>query len=259
MNSCAIAPGEAIWAVRSAILGLVVETRGMQVLVTGSSGLVGRAVSATLGASGVAVRPFDLAQGDDLRDAEAVATAVAGCDAIVHAGALAHDTAGTPDEIVATNVLGTWHVLSAAERHGVRRVVVLSSAQVFGCAEGEGEPAYLPIDDDHPLRAARPYGMSKRLGEEMCAMWTARTGATTIVLRPVMILDDDALTRVRENDAEYRAFVHVDDVADAIVRALTAEPGGHVRMTLCGPGEFDAGRARAVLGWQPAVGWPVSG
>jgi nucleoside-diphosphate-sugar epimerase len=82
--------------------------------------------------SGWLVRRFDLADGDELRDANCVLTAAQGCDAIVHAGALAHDTAGTPAEIVATNVLGTWHVLLAAERCGVERVVYFSSGQVFG-------------------------------------------------------------------------------------------------------------------------------
>ncbi len=62
-----------------------------------------------------------------------------------------------------------------------------------GFAEGEGLPDYLPVDDNHPLRAARPYALSKRLAEEMCAAWTARTGIPTIVLRPVMIVNDDTL------------------------------------------------------------------
>jgi nucleoside-diphosphate-sugar epimerase len=52
---------------------------------------------------------------------------------------------GSPADIVATNVLGTWHVLAAAEQCGVSRVVYFSSAQVFGFAEGEGQPAYLPV------------------------------------------------------------------------------------------------------------------
>lgn len=88
------------------------------------------------------MRPFDLAEGQDLRDAHAVLDAMEGCHAVVHAGALAHDSAGSPADIVATNVLGTWHVLVAAETHGLARVVYFSSAQVFGCAEGEGTPAY---------------------------------------------------------------------------------------------------------------------
>jgi UDP-glucose 4-epimerase len=133
-----------------------------RVLLTGSAGGVGRAARPALEAAGWSVQPFDLASGQDLRDPAVVLDAMDGCAAVVHAGALAHDSAGTPADIVATNVLGTWHVLVAAERRQVSRVVYFSSAQVFGCAEGEGTPAYLPIDDDHPVRAARPYGMSKR-------------------------------------------------------------------------------------------------
>ena len=174
-----------------------------------------------------------------------------GCQAVVHAGAIAHDRAGTPAEIVATNVLGTWHVLQAAESCSVSGVVYFSSAQVFGFAEGEGTPAYLPVDDAHPVRAARPYGMSKRLAEDMCAAWTSRTGIPTTVLRPVMILTDAALLQVTESEAELGAFVHADDVATAVLRALSAPPDGHVRLTLCGPGQFDTSAARRILGWTP--------
>ena len=44
----------------------------------------------------------------------------------------------------------------AAEQWHASKVVYFSSAQVFGFAEGEGTPDYRPVDDDHPLRAARP-------------------------------------------------------------------------------------------------------
>jgi UDP-glucose 4-epimerase len=179
------------------------------------------------------------------------------CAVVVHAGAIAHDSAGTPAEIVATNLLGTWHVLHAAETHSVSRVVYFSSAQVFGFAEGEGTPAYLPVDDAHPLRATRPYGMSKRLAEEMCAAWTSRTGIPTIVLRPVMILTDLALQRVTETEAELGGFVYVDDVATAVLRAMSANVNGHIRLTLCGPGQFDISATRQILGWRPSHGWPT--
>ena len=108
--------------------------------------------------AGWSVSPFDLAEGLDLRDFGAVLEGMRGCEQVVHAGAIAHDSAGSPDEIVTTNVLGTWHVLLAAEQLGVSKVVYFSSGQVFGFAEGEGQPAYLPVDDDHPTRASRPYG-----------------------------------------------------------------------------------------------------
>lgn len=230
-----------------------------KVLLTGSSGGAGRAARPVLEAAGWDVEPFDLTDGNDLRDQAAVLHATKGCAAVVHAGAIAHDSAGTPAEIVATNLLGTWHVLHAAETWAVSRVVYFSSAQVFGFAEGEGTPAYLPVDDAHPLRAARPYGMSKRLAEDMCAAWTSRTAIPTIVLRPVMILTDSALLRVTEAGAELGAFVHVDDVATAVLRALSIKVNGHIRLTLCGPGQFDTTATRRILRWRPSRGWPSRG
>lgn len=229
-----------------------------RVLLTGSSGGVGRAATAALAAAGWTVQPFDLADGRDLRDPAAVLAAMRGCDAVVHAGALAHDTAGTPADIMATNVLGTWHVLLAAEQRTVVRVVYFSSAQVFGFAEGEGTPHYLPVDDLHPVRAARPYGLSKRLAEELCAAWTQRTGIPTVVLRPVMILDDHGLERFTAETAELGAFVHVEDVAAAVIAALAVPLTGHHRLTLCGPGAFDTTAAATLLGWHPSRAWPAS-
>lgn len=230
-----------------------------QVLLTGSAGGVGRVARPVLEDAGWDVQPFDLAHGQDLRDPRAVLEAMRGCTAAIHAGALAHDSAGSAVDIVTTNVLGTWHVLAAAEQRGVARVVYFSSAQVFGFAEGEGTPAYLPVDDDHPVRASRPYGMSKRLAEEMCQAWTARTGIPTIVLRPVLVLNDLGVAAQSPDTAELGAFVHVDDVAAATLLALTASLDGHHRLTLCGPGSFDTTRARATLGWTATRTWNTAG
>jgi len=228
------------------------------VLVTGAAGRVGRRVMSHLEATDWQVQTFDLAYGDDVRDEVHVSDAVRGCDAVVHAAALAHDTAGTPTEIVTTNVIGTWHVLRAAEVHEVSKVVTFSSAQVFGFAEGEGLPLYVPVDDDHPVRASRPYGMSKRLIEDMCEAWTTRTSIPTVVLRPVMILEDDEMRALDPGAGELGAVVHVDDVADAVTRSLTMPIDGHVRAILCGPGEFTSTVARDALGWRPSRGWPDS-
>lgn len=220
------------------------------VLMTGSHGQVGSAAAARLERDGWTVRGLDIASGGDLRDEATVREAVAGCDAVVHAGAIAHDSRGTPAEIVATNVLGTWHVLLASEAARVERVVYFSSAQVFGFAEGEGTPAYFPVDDAHPRPAARPYGMSKRLSEDMCEAWSSRTGIPTVVLRPVMILDDEGVANTDLAAAELGAFVHLDDVVEAVVKSLTLGIPNHCRMTLCGPGDFDTSAAQQILGWK---------
>src|ERR1700760_2154473 len=139
---------------------------GVRILITGHRGGVGAPVAQHLAGLGHEVVGFDRADGDDLLDLGQVQRAAAGCAAVVHLGALAHDSAGSPEDIMAVNVLGTWHVLLAAEAAAAGRVIHFSSTQVFGTAEGERLPDYLPLDDAHPRRAARAYGLSKCLSED---------------------------------------------------------------------------------------------
>ena len=213
---------------------------------TGQRGNVGAVVAGHLAALGHEVMGFDLADGDDLLDLPSVREAAAGCAAIVHLGALAHDTAGPPEQIMAVNVLGTWHVLLAAETAGAQRVVHFSSAQVFGTADGERQPDYFPVDDAHPRRAMRAYGLSKLLSEDMCAGFTARTGIASVSLRPVWVWDPGQYQRIEarwqadprsewEPFWEFGAFVDVRDVATATAQALTVPLTGHHRVLLCAP------------------------
>jgi UDP-glucose 4-epimerase len=216
----------------------------MRILVTGHRGSVGVPVTGYLERLGHEVIGFDRADGPDLLDLAAVRRAAAGCAAIVHLGALAHDTAGSPEQIMAVNVLGTWHVLLAAEAAGATRVIHFSSAQALGIAEGERLPDYFPVDDAHPRRAMRAYGLSKCLAEDLCAGFTARTGIASVSLRPVAVWDPGRYQRVEaqrraeprsewEPFWEYGAFVDVRDVATAVQLALTVPLAGHHRALLC--------------------------
>jgi UDP-glucose 4-epimerase len=216
----------------------------MRILVTGHRGKVGEPVAGHLARAGHEIVGFDRASGDDLLDSGAVSRAAAGCDAIVHLAALAHDTAGPSEQIMAVNVLGTWHVLLAAESAAVQRVVHFSSVQVFGTAEGERLPDYFPVDDAHPRRAMRAYGLSKCLAEDMCAGFTARTGVPTVSLRPVWVWQPDMYGKIEARWAaaantewepfwEYGSFVDVRDVATAVERALGVPLEGHHRALLC--------------------------
>jgi len=216
----------------------------VRILVTGHRGSVGAPVAAHLERLGHQVTGFDRADGDDLLDAAAVRRAAGGCAAVVHLAALAHDTAGSPQDIMAVNVLGTWHALLAAEAAGARRVVHFSSAQVLGTAEGERLPDYLPADDAHPRRAMRAYGLSKCLAEDLCAGFTARTGVPSVSLRPVHVWDPGRYARMAARWAadpasqwtpfwELGAFVDVRDVASAVERALAVPLAGHHRALLC--------------------------
>ena len=223
---------------------LLIDHGLVRILVTGHRGNVGAPVSDHLKRLGHDVAGFDRVDGDDLLDLPSVKRAAAGCDAVVHAGALAHDSAGSPEDIMAVNVLGTWHVLLAAESAGAGRVVYFSSGQVFGLAEGERLPDYFPVDDAHPRRVMRPYGLSKCLAEDLCAGFTARTGIASVALRPCWVWDPGMYQRI---EAQWRAhpasewtpawefgqFVDVRDVARAVQVAVEVRLSGHHRLLLC--------------------------
>lgn len=216
----------------------------MRILVTGHRGNIGVPVARHLAGLGHDVVGFDRAEDADLLDAGQVKRTAAGCAAVVHLAALAHDAAGSPEQIMAVNVLGTWHTLLAAEAAGAERVVHFSSVQVLGIAEGERLPDYFPVDDAHPRRATRAYGLSKLLTEDLCAGFTARTGIASVALRPVWVWSPGQYRRTEaqwraesrsewEPFWEYGAFVDVRDVATAVELALEVPLTGHHRTLLC--------------------------
>lgn len=159
----------------------------MLVLVTGSSGRVGRAAVAALRAAGHRVRGFDLrASGSDLDevvgsfdDAEACARAVAGTEAVLHLGAFMSWVAAERTAMFRANVEGTRVLLDAAAQAGVRRFVFASSGEVYP----ENAPLFLPVTEEHPLRANSPYGVTKLLGEDLISFHQRIGSFETVILR----------------------------------------------------------------------------
>ncbi len=208
----------------------------MRILVTGNSGLVGRAVEKQLTAEGDEVVGFDLANGQDIRDAPAIREAGRGCDAVVHLAALL-GRGESGEETLRTNVLGTWNVLESARANGLGRVISMSSVDALGIFKGEGLPDYFPIDDDLPCRPKTPYGISKKLIEEMGQTFSQATGIPTICLRPPGVWDEQTYHYIVEKRRErpeyewdpyweYGAFIDVRDLASLVSRCLRADFAG---------------------------------
>jgi nucleoside-diphosphate-sugar epimerase len=204
----------------------------MRVLVSGSSGLIGGAVVERLSAEGDEVVSFDIADGHDVLDADAYATAAEGCDAIVHAAGGSRPGVSDPGErFITHNVTGNWNMLEAARRAGIQRVVTFSSVNAIGVFRGEAPPDYLPIDDDHPIRPPTAYGMAKRLIEELCRCYTATKQIATTCFRPPAVCGparraEFVAARAADPAAEwtpfweYGAWIDVRDVATAVSAAL---------------------------------------
>ncbi|MEK6619952.1 MAG: NAD-dependent epimerase/dehydratase family protein [Chloroflexota bacterium] len=155
---------------------------GARVVVTGGAGNVGsHIVDAAIAAGAREVIALDalvrgvpenldaaLASGTarlvelDIRDREAVETALRGADVVFHQAALRWTKCQeSPRECQEVMVEGTFNVLEAAANAKVKRMVLASSAVVYG------EPARLPIDEDQPLGGRTVYGAAKVANEQM--------------------------------------------------------------------------------------------
>jgi GDP-4-dehydro-6-deoxy-D-mannose reductase len=155
----------------------------MKALVTGAHGFVGRHLLDHLSAAGDEVSGLDRLDGVDLTDWTAVRDAIARAqpEVIYHLGGAA-DVGGSwvePLDTFHTNADGTLHVLEAARHAGVRRVLVVSSADVYGHAD-EDE---LPITESSPLRPTSPYAVSKVAADFLALQAWLGYGLETVRVR----------------------------------------------------------------------------
>ncbi|MEV5737672.1 NAD(P)-dependent oxidoreductase [Streptomyces sp. NPDC052292] len=112
----------------------------------------------------------------DLRDATAVESALAGADRVLHLGGVP-DEAPLPD-LLEANVLGTHHVLEAARRTAIERVVLASSNRVTGFY-----PAGHLTGPTEPARPDGLYGVSKVAVEALGQLYADKFGLSVICLR----------------------------------------------------------------------------
>lgn len=140
----------------------------------------------------------------DLRD-PVLATALSGVEVLVHCDRTPPGRAGSGDaldaeERYARDVHGTANLLAAAAAVGVRHLVLVSDATVYGARVDNP----LPLDEACPLRATPrcPTAWQRRVVEDLVAAWAAEhPGIGVTVLRPATVLDpgaDDALAAFLE-------------------------------------------------------------
>jgi GDP-4-dehydro-6-deoxy-D-mannose reductase len=146
----------------------------MRVLVTGASGFVGRHLVRLLAAEGDHVIGTDRSEGGpDLLDATRLDALIADADveALYHLAGQADVAASwkDPAQTFRVNAEGTLNVLESCRLHGVGRVLVVTSAEVYGLVE----PGELPITEYRPLAPTSPYAASKAAAEMVCSQYAA--------------------------------------------------------------------------------------
>ncbi|MFT3720449.1 NAD-dependent epimerase/dehydratase family protein [Pseudorhodoferax sp.] len=216
-----------------------------RILVTGGSGFLGQRLAHRLLARGLRVRVMDLPgalpatqgpadpalqwQAGDVRRAEDVRAALAGCDGVAHlAGLLTPACLADPVRGAEVNLIGTLQVFEAARAQGLDRVVYASTAGVYGPEPG------------HPLPVTH-YGAFKLAAEGAArASWHAH-GLASVGLRPYVVYGPERAQGVSAGPSlaccaaalgqpctigytGAAGLVYVDDVARAFEHALLDAP-----------------------------------
>jgi len=157
----------------------------MRIAIVGSTGLIGHAVTGMLRERGHAIVRigrsaecdvrFDLAADDELPE-----DALAGCEALVHAGGVTDEDFADRELAFAKALLGTQALLDAARSAGIARLAYFSSAHVYGALEGI-------LDETRPPNPISDYAIAHFAAEQLFRRAALERGASALLIRPCAV------------------------------------------------------------------------
>jgi NAD dependent epimerase/dehydratase len=233
------------------------QLRDRPVLVTGAGGFIGSHLVERLLAENARVRAFVRynSRGDpgflrmlsdedrarvemiagNLEDEDAVRKAADGVDVVFHLGALISIPYSYrhPLEVAKTNLLGTMNVLLACRDLRVKRMVHISSSEVYGTA------IHVPISESHPLQGQSPYSASKIGADKLAESFYCAFSLPVVTVRPfntygprqstravIPVIITQALTQDKihlGNLNTIRDFTFVLDTVSGMIKAAQVE------------------------------------
>jgi len=209
----------------------------MRILITGSTGFIGRSLKQFLEKKGISIVSYDIEDNppNSILDLSNLKSKVADVDGVVHLAAMTRPKLAfeNPRDCVNINIAGTANVLEAIRQVPGKRpwLIFISSREVFG------EPETLPITEQTLRHPQNLYGMTKFVGEELCRIFSESYGLKIRILRftsvyggaddlgrvvpkfIVQALKNEPLT-ILGNGEEFFDFTHVNDITQGIWQCI---------------------------------------
>jgi len=200
----------------------------MKVAVTGSSGFVGQHLVNTLKKNKHDVIEIDLKTGYDITLWSSIEEIIS-FDVMIHLAAKSFvpDSYTHPREFHYTNFNGTLNALELCRKNKSKFIFI--SSYIYG------NPEYLPIDENHPVKIFNPYARTKIIGENLCEGYNNDFGIPIIIFRPFNIygtgqnssflipqIISQALNNqiILKDKRPKRDFIYIDDVVNALLSSL---------------------------------------
>jgi len=217
----------------------------MRIAVTGGTGKLGRAVVASLRATGdevinldaAAVRPdirIDLTDyGQTIEALTAIDDRYDHIDAVVHLAAIPAPGITGNAATFQNNIVATYNVFAAAKAAGITNVVWASSETLLGIPF-DTPPPYIPLDEEYPARPESRYALAKHLEETMAAQFCRWNPSLKMIgLRFSNVMDPADYAEFPSFDADpalrkWNLWGYIDarDGAQAVRRALDYQATG---------------------------------
>ena len=121
-------------------------------------------------------------------------------DALVHFAAIPRILIKSDEETFRVNVLGTYNVIEAAVKLGIKKIIIASSETTYGVcfANGNMDPEWLPVDESHPTEPMDSYGLSKVINEQTAKSFQLRSGFDIYSLRIGNVIEPDEYHRFKD-------------------------------------------------------------
>jgi len=177
----------------------------------------------------------------DIRDNAFIQNITKGIDAVINLAALISIPYSyiAPSSFISTNLIGTYNILEATKRNNVSKLILTSTSEVYGTAE------FVPITEQHPLKAQSPYAASKIAADQLAFSYYKSFDVPVTILRPFntfgprqsgrAIIPSIISQLVNKNKfikignlTPTRDFTYVDDTVEAFVLALKKNLSGEV-------------------------------